>query len=176
MVRHEVENQVVLLSTFREIISGVINDVICAEGSDHFNVPRTANARNFRAERLGDLHSEGTHPSCRTVYQDLLLRLNLSFVPKALQGSESRQRDRSHLLKQRVIRFHDQCRLGSTRILGKGPTAQAEHRVARLELGYEASNRFDLTSHITPGPIALSFAQRRQYAELLCGARHSMLN
>jgi hypothetical protein len=72
MVRHEVENQIVMLSTFCEILSGVINDVICAEGSDHSNVPRTANTRNFRAERLGDLHSEGTHASRGAIDQYLL--------------------------------------------------------------------------------------------------------
>src|ERR1700687_1754174 len=102
MVRHEVENQIVMLSTFREILSGVINDVICADGSDHFNVPRTANARNFSAERLGYLHSERTHASRRTVNQDLLPRLNLPLA-KALQGGASRQRYRSRLLKRRVL-------------------------------------------------------------------------
>src|SRR5712691_8866510 len=111
MIRHEVENQVVVLSTFREILSGVINDAIRSDGSDHFNVPRTANARNFSSERLGDLHSERTQASCRTVDQDLLPRLNLSLA-KTLQGGESGQGYRSNLLKRRVIRLHDQCRLG----------------------------------------------------------------
>src|SRR5438067_5712651 len=106
MIRHEVENQVVVLSTFREVLSGVINDVICADGSNHFNVPRTANARNFSAERLRDLHSERTHASRRTVDQYLLPRLNLSLA-KTLQGGESRQRYRSCLLKRRAIRLHD---------------------------------------------------------------------
>ena len=157
MIRHEVENQIVMLSTFREILSGVINDVICADGSDHFNVPRTANARNFSAERLGDLHSERTHASRRTVNQDLLPRLNLPLVAKALQGGESRQRYRSRLLKRRVIRLHDQRRLRSTCILGKGPAAQAEDRVARLELRYVTADRFDLACDITPGSSALRF-------------------
>src|SRR5438552_6378164 len=134
MIRHEVENQIVVLSTFREVLSGVINDVICADGSDHGNVPRTANAGNFSSERLGDLHSERTHASSRTVDQDLLPRLNLSLVAKTLQRGDSRQGYSSGLLKRRVIRFHDQCRLGSIRILGKGPAAQAEDRVAWLEL------------------------------------------
>src|SRR6267143_5764960 len=110
MIRHEIENQIVMFSTFREILSGVINQRVCADGSDHFNVPRTANARNFSAERLGDLHSERTHASSRTVNQDLLPRLDLSLVAKALQGGDSRQGYRSRLLKRRVIRFQDQCR------------------------------------------------------------------
>src|SRR5713226_5030429 len=155
MIRHEVENQIVMFSTFREILSGVVNDVICADGSDHFNVPRTANARNFSAERLGDLHSERTHASRRTVDQDLLARLNLPLVAKTLQGGESRHGYGSRLLKRHVIRLHDQCRLGSTGILGKGPTAPAEHRVARLELRYVPADRVNLAGHITPRPIDL---------------------
>src|SRR5258706_16309905 len=155
MVSHEVENEVVMLSTFREIFSGVISDVICTDRSDLFNVPRTAHAGNFSADRLGDLHSEGPPASCRTVDQDLLPRLNLSLVAKTLQGGDSRQGYRSGLLKRRVIRFQDQCRLGSICILGKGPAAQAEDRVARLELRYVTADRFDLARHITPGPIDL---------------------
>src|SRR5713226_5583853 len=161
MIRHEVENQIVMFSTFREILSGVVNDVICADGSDHFNVPRTANARNFSAERLGDLHSERTHASRRTVDQDLLSRLNLPLVAKALQGAESRQRYRSRLLKRHVIRLHDQRRLRSTCILGKGPAAQAEDFIARLELRYIPAHRFHLARYIAAGPCTFSFTERR---------------
>ena len=162
MVRHEVENQVVLLSTLGEIFASVINDVIGADGSDHGNVPGTAHASNFRAERLRDLHSEGTHASRSTDDQDLLPRLKLPLVAQALQSGESRQGYSSHLFKRRVSRFHDQGRLGNTGILGKGPAAQAEDRVARLELRYLAADCCgplrDNARHITPGSGALSFA------------------
>src|SRR6266850_6026902 len=90
MVRHEVENYVVLFSTAGEILSGVINDVICAYGADHFHIPRTANAGNLSAKRFGDLYSERTHASGGAIDQDLLARLNLSLVAKTLQGNESR--------------------------------------------------------------------------------------
>src|ERR1700704_5243611 len=153
MIRHEVENQVVVLSTFREILSGVINDAIRSDGSDHFNVPRTANAGDFGAERLGDLHSERTHASCRTIDQDLLARLNFSRIAQPLQGSESCHWYSSRLLKRCVFRLHYQFRLGSTGILGKGPTAPAEPRVSRLEMRNVAADCFDLTCHVTPGPI-----------------------
>jgi hypothetical protein len=97
------------------------------------------------------------HAPRRTVDQDLLPRLNLSFVAKTLQGGESRQGYRSRLLKRRVIRLHDQCLLGSTCILGKGPAVQAEDRVARLELRYIPADGFDLARHITAGPCAFLF-------------------
>src|SRR5216683_7734087 len=127
MVSNAVENQVVTLPTFGEILSSVINDVIRADGSDHVHIPRTAYASNIRPEPLGDLHSERTHTSRRTVNQDLLARLNLSLVAKTLQCGECRHRCRSRLLKRHVIWLDDQCGLGSTCILGKGPAARAEH-------------------------------------------------
>src|SRR6266576_2237704 len=136
MVSHEVENRVVMLSAFREILSGVINDVICADGPDHFNAPRTAHSRDFRAKRLGDLHSERAHTSRGTIDQDPLSRLNPGLVAKTLQGGESRHGYGSRLFKRRVIRLHGQCRLGAACILGKGPTAAAEHLLPRLELSY----------------------------------------
>ena|SRR5205085_1727360 len=80
MVPNAVENQIITLPRFGEILLGVINDVICADGSDHVHIPRTAYAGDFCAERFGNLHSERTHASRRTVDQDLLSRLNLSLV------------------------------------------------------------------------------------------------
>ena len=74
----------------------------------------------------------------------------------------------SRLLKRYVIRFHDQCRfhdlrrLASTRILGKGPTACAEDRVAWFELRYVPANRFNLASHIDAELFDLWFAQPEQ--------------
>src|SRR5438067_9913778 len=114
MVPNAVENQIITLPRFGEILLGVINDVICADGSDHVHIPRTAYAGDFCAERFGNLHSERTHASRRTVDQDLLSRLNLSLVAKTLQCGECRHRCRSRLLKRHVIRLHDQYGLGNT--------------------------------------------------------------
>src|SRR5437879_12832228 len=105
MVPNAVENHILTLPTFGEILLGVIllcvillcvillcvillcvillcviNDVICADGSHHLHISRAAYAGHIRAERLGDLHRERTHASRRTVNQDLVLPLNLSLV------------------------------------------------------------------------------------------------
>src|SRR5712691_9274002 len=109
MVRHQVENYVVLLTAAGEILSRVINDVMCADGADHFHIPRTANTGNLSAKRFGDLYSEGTHASGGAVNQDLLAGLNLSLVAKTLQGGESGHRHRSRLLKRHIIRLQRQC-------------------------------------------------------------------
>src|SRR5260370_19227545 len=98
MVPNAVEKEVVTLPTFGEILLGVINDPIRADGSNHVHIPRTAYAGHIRAERLGNLHSERTHTSRRTVNQDLLPQPNLSLVPKTLQCGECRTRPSSRLL------------------------------------------------------------------------------
>src|SRR5271169_7132935 len=133
MIPYGVEKKVVMLAAPGEILLGVVNDPICADGPNHFHIPCTAYAGHICAERLGDLHSERTHASRCTIDQDLLPRLNPSLVAKTLQSGECRNRYTSRLLKRHVFRFHDQRRfhdsrrLASTRILGKCPTACAEH-------------------------------------------------
>jgi hypothetical protein len=89
MAGKALEKTIVASRTLGEILLGAINDVIRADGSDHFHIPRTAYARNIRPERLGDLHSEGTYSSRRTVDQHLLPRLNVSLVAKTLQCGEA---------------------------------------------------------------------------------------
>src|SRR5882724_10088941 len=120
MVPNAVENQVVTPVTLGEILLSLISDLIRADGSDHFHIPRTAYAGDFRAERLSDLHSEGTDASRRTVNQGLLSRLDVPVVAKTLQCGESRYRYGGCLLEGHVIRLHDQCRPGSAHILGEG--------------------------------------------------------
>src|ERR1039458_1936279 len=109
MVPDQVENQVVTLPACGEILSSVIHDPICADVSDHFQIPRAAYAGHICAEPLSNLHGERTHASCRTVDQDLLPRLNLSLVAKPLQRGECRQRHGGRLLECHVLRLHDQC-------------------------------------------------------------------
>jgi hypothetical protein len=54
------------------------------------HIPRTTYARHLCAEGFGDLHSERTYASRRTVNQDLLPRLSLSLVAQTLQCGECR--------------------------------------------------------------------------------------
>src|SRR5712691_10877114 len=149
MGRREGENEVVTLRAFGEILLGVINDAIGADGAYHLHLPRTAHAGHICAEGLGDLHSERTHASPGAVDQDLLPRPNLSLVAKTLQCRKCRHRYRSRLLKRHVIGLHDQCGFASARILGKGSAAHAEHLVAWFEMRHVPADRFDLAGHIT---------------------------
>jgi hypothetical protein len=176
MVPNAVDNQVITLPTFSEVLLSVINEATCADGSDHVHIPRAAYAGHLCAERLGDLHRERTHASPRTVNQDLLPQLNLPLVAKTLQCGECRHRYRSRLLKRHVIGFHDQCRLRSTCILSKGSTARAEHLVAWFELGYVPAHRFHLAGHINAESCVLWFAQPSQYANEVRRASEEPVN
>ena len=109
MVSNAVENQVVALRTFGEILLGVIDDPICADGSDHVHISRAANAGHICAERLGDLDGERAHASRRAIDQDLLPGLDLSLVAKTLQCGECRDGYGGRLLKCDVAWFDDQC-------------------------------------------------------------------
>src|SRR5436190_21970650 len=105
MIRNVVENYVVTLVTLREILFGVINHLIGSERSDHFQIAGAANPSYIGAERFGDLDSECTHASRGAVDQDLLARLNLSFIAHSLQCADTRDVDRGCLLNRNVRRF-----------------------------------------------------------------------
>jgi hypothetical protein len=75
MVGIAVENQIVMLPTFGEILIGVVNHLICGKGADHFHIPRDGYPSHIRAERLGYLNSEGTHTSACTVERGKVIDL-----------------------------------------------------------------------------------------------------
>jgi hypothetical protein len=99
MIPNGVEKYIVKLPTLGEILLSVIEDVICADGSDHFDIPRTRYTGHICAERLGDLHSECAYASGRTVDQDLLPGLNLSISAKTLQCAECRDGRKSRMFE-----------------------------------------------------------------------------
>src|SRR5215208_3325886 len=109
MVRHDIKNDVVLFPIAGEIFLRVIDDSVCAEGPDHFDIPRTANTGNLSAKRLRDLYSKGTHTAGGAIDQDLLARLKLCLVAKSLQRGECGHRHRSSLLERHVARLGSKC-------------------------------------------------------------------
>src|SRR6266853_6869954 len=164
MVTNAIENQIVTFRSFGEILAGVVNRRVCANGSNHVNISSAAHPGHISTERLGDLHRERTHAPRRTVNQNLLPRLNLSLVAKTLQGGERRDRHRSRLLKRHVVRLHDECGLGRACILGQGAAARAEHFVTWFELRNVRAHRFNHAGHIAAQSWVLWFAQADLYA------------
>jgi len=54
VTRHVVEDQVVAQLALREVLLGVVDDMVRPERSDRVHVPRAAHAGHFRSEDLAD--------------------------------------------------------------------------------------------------------------------------
>ena len=62
-----VEDEVVALSALREVLLGVVDDVVGADRADQVDVPGAGDAGHLGTERLGDLHGERAHAARRPV-------------------------------------------------------------------------------------------------------------
>src|SRR5450759_2562743 len=100
--------------------------MVSADGADHVHVLRAAHAGHFGAERLGELHSERTQASRRTVDQYLLARLDFSLIAKNLEGGGCGHPDRRGLLEGEVGRLRQEMVLCGAHILGESASAPAE--------------------------------------------------
>ena len=89
------------------------------------------------------------------VNQDLLPRLNLSFVAKTLQSGDRRYRDGGGL-KRETGRFQDQFVFISTRILGKRTLVYPEHLIPWLELLDGCANGLHLSAMSTPRTVLMA--------------------
>src|SRR5579859_78772 len=99
MVADTVEKEIVALRVRGEIFPGVVDHAIGAEGADPVEVPRTAHAGNFCAERSGDLHRECADATGGSVDQDLLPRFEAAVVAETLQSSQGGHERGSCLLE-----------------------------------------------------------------------------
>jgi hypothetical protein len=70
----------------REVVMGVVDDVVGSEGANQIHFRRAAHTGDFGAERLRYLDCIGPHATRRTDDQHLLPSLNVSFVVEALEG------------------------------------------------------------------------------------------
>src|SRR5688572_12561912 len=92
-ISDSVVNQVITLPISGEIFSRVVNDMVCTNGAHHIQIPRTAYARNFSAERFGKLNRKCTHATSRPIHQNLLSGLDMGLIAKTSQRSDCRHWD-----------------------------------------------------------------------------------
>src|SRR5512140_2899931 len=119
MVTDVIQDQVVFCGAPSEILSCVVNNLVCADCSYHIHAARTAYAGDMCAKELRDLHCKRPHATSRTVDQYSLSSLTLSPVAEPLQCRECRDRNRSCFFKRHTRRLQRQFRLGGTGILGE---------------------------------------------------------
>src|SRR5258708_1595767 len=89
MISVNSKNQVIPLPISGAIFLRVINDMVCTNRAHYVQIPRAAYGGDFSPKRFGNLHRKRTHTTTRTINQNLLPLLNVSFIAKALQGGES---------------------------------------------------------------------------------------
>src|SRR3989304_4854094 len=89
MISVSSKNKVILLPILGEIFFGVVNDMVCPNRARLVQIPRAAHGCDFSPERFGYLHRKRSHPTRCPIDQNLLPRMNLSFIAQTLQGSES---------------------------------------------------------------------------------------
>src|SRR5215212_2479261 len=90
MVSTNDQNQVILLPALCEVILGVVENMIGADGANQIHLRRATYTGHLSAERLGDLHGEQPHASRSSDDQDLVACLDATPVAKRLQSGDGR--------------------------------------------------------------------------------------
>src|SRR5436853_7195072 len=83
-----VADQVVAWSVLGEIFLGIVDYVICAEGTDQVYIPCVGHGRDFGYESLGNLHRERSYSTARAVDKYLLSGLELPIVADRVYGDD----------------------------------------------------------------------------------------
>jgi hypothetical protein len=112
-----------------------------------------ANAGHDRTHRFGDLHGEGADPASRTVDEDFLSALKVSFIAQSLQCGKSSDRHGCCLLEGDSLRFEDYLHLRSASIFGESSPTRAEDDITQSELRDGSPDRDNLTCDIHAGPM-----------------------
>ena len=148
--------------------------MVCANRSRRVHIPRAAHGSDSSPERFGNLDRKCTHTTRRAINQNLVAWLDPSLVTKTLKGGDCRHGYGCGILEGYVGWLQRQFIFNSTHILGKGPTARAEHLVAWFELSYVPANRFNLAGYIKAQSCDLGFAQPGLYANDVRRASHEV--
>ena len=123
--------------------------MIRAERSDEIDVSRAAHRGHLGAKRFRDLHGERPHSSGSAVDQNLLSRLKLAFVAKALERGDCRGGYGRRLFEGHVGRLQRHRSRASGHVLREGAAPRAEDLVTRLKVGDVPADRLD-----RPGKVA----------------------
>src|SRR5450759_2214288 len=172
MVRHVVEDKVVTLPTLGEVLLGVVDDVVSANGADHVDVLRAAHAGYFGAECFGDLNGERPEASRRSVDQDLMTWLDLPLIAKQLESCGCGHSDGRGLLEREVGWLQEELILSSTRVLGKGARAPAENLIAESEFRDIFADCLDRSGDVRSRNRVLWLAQPDRHARDIRLASH----
>jgi len=126
-----------------EVVAGVVDDVIGAEGPDQVHLGRATHAGDRGTEGLGDLDRERPHAARGADDQHLLSWLHLGAVSHALHRGDPGDGNRRSLLEGEVCRLAGKQSDSGTGVLGEGAVTGAVNLVARRELGHVRTDGLD---------------------------------
>ena len=156
-----VEDEVVALARSREILLRVVDHVVGAERAHQLDVARAADAGDFGAEVLGDLHGECADAARCAVDQHLLSRLDAAMVAQALQRGELPRRPRQPACSKVTLAGLSATprRLANDDVLGEGAVRAAEHFIAGLEARDVLADGFDRAGEVDADASVLRRAE-----------------
>jgi len=146
----QLEDQVVPLLAVREVLPGVVDDVVGAERTDEIQLPGAADAGDPALERLGDLHGERADASAGTDDQDILARLHGSRVAQSLERGAPGQGKGGSALEREIRGLRHEVALVGTHVLGERAFTPAEDLVAGSEPCHVPTDGLDLPGRVRP--------------------------
>src|SRR5215211_308799 len=175
-MRHNIEYQIILFPVLGEVFSGVINDMVCSKRAHKVQLAGVIYPGHLSPVQFGKLHRNRTGTTTGAIYQDLLPRLDLSFIANPLQGDHCRLRDGRCFLECHTRWFRCQFVLRRTDILGK--TTQTRQDVAEdfipwLESTDVAASHYDSTGYVR-SEYLLTWFQQPPYAGIQRFASESL--
>jgi hypothetical protein len=142
-VADEVEDNIVGFARAGEILERVIDHTVRAERANHLDILSAANGGDIGAIVGGDLHGKSADAAGSAVYYNCLPRRYFPRVAECLQRRKPGNRQRCRLLMRHTQRLEGNFLNLGAGVLGEGPVATAENRVAGCETRDLFSNRFD---------------------------------
>jgi hypothetical protein len=118
-VASDIEDQVIALAAGREVVVGVVNDMVGSDRPDELELCGAGDAGDLRSEGPGDLYREGADASGRADDQYVLFRFDVPSVGQALEGGESGDGDGCALIEGEVRGLARELVLAGARVLGE---------------------------------------------------------
>jgi hypothetical protein len=133
-----------------EVLAGVVDDRVGADGPDQGEVSGAAHAGHLGAERFGDLDGEGADAAGRTVDQDLVSRPHLRPIPESLQRRDPAGGNGGGLLEGHRGRLADDRVARAARVLGEaaGAAAPSEDLLGGAQVGELRTDPGDRAGHL----------------------------
>src|SRR3990172_3062179 len=159
-----IKYHVILFSIFGEVFPGVINDMVCAKRAHKVQLAGVIHPSHFSPVQFGKLHCKRTSTAARTINQNFLPRLDLSFIANPLQGDHCRLRDGRCFLECHTGWFQRQGSSTNTDILGKTtqtPQNVPEYFISWLKLPVVSASYFN-----SPGDVRSEYrSEERRVGE-----------